>query len=1078
MFRQIGTPSERDLTELMGDDYIREWDQGRVTQWLEEHGWSHIAPKFREAQICGKRFFQITLSDLVETLPRPITTYADRRRLLNEIRAIGRPADVPYNQRIRDPNIHIDTNLPLMVSPATNSSSSGSQSPVRAHTPLSAHLSDTSPVTPSSLSRMTGQSQYDTQYEDHVSSPDSPVSKSKFRNSPSSHSSGWSMFSKLKSSHHQSSKNDSSGSVPVTSSPTLTDSEVEDYAKIAPFIPSRTSSTPDKISKILGSTATNFIGYNVPPKLVGKTAANSQKGIPKSASYQPSYTRIPQRHAHTSSSPEQRIQVTDDGEVWYSLIVTDLHDSLVLKESILKKIGLKGDPDRYLYYHENGTDPDVPLQPQHLIHLCRMADYSAANRILVKPAKQSTYTYLQDQIWSNFVNSSAEQKQLGISGPQTQDGSDYPSLNRTAYGFAAPDLGASPSPRRNQKLKDAYSPTRARTSYLHPTATPSVFYNNLTDSAYESTQSKDYQYGSNTSNATDLYVSPVGFEHKGVQLSDPPTPQNYNDLQDSEQYSNSNSAGAESLFDNNFDSSFISPAGQYNINEAADRSISKPSEGIRDQDEYSINCQKATPPVNFWAVQPNTVKGNSSDTSVRQSMNRLSLNDKAVPNQPPDIPRIVTGDISGPNDPDSSSQSGSPKSPIENPTLLRLPNHQQPDKFWGERPPVELMQQYLDKYFSGHDLDKEIIVETPATENGSHRNSGSNLARQQPLRHKKSIRVVAKEASRKWLNDGQVNAPTGNMLRRKSTKMWGQRVVQVKPGQATETPTVERTTGYFGKSDAPVCTKMQWIRGALIGKGSFGRVYHAFNVAAGDFIAVKQVDIPKTSSDLLSVQQKETVEALYQEITLLKDLDHEHVVEYLGYDNDETEGVINIFLEYVSGGSISSRLARHGAFEEPVVRHFTRQILLGLEYLHDRKILHRDIKGANILVEQDGICKISDFGLSKKNDYENPMAPEMVKSEAYSAKVDIWSTGCTVIEMFTGQRPWLALNQLAALYNLGHYNKPPIPENISEEARQFLDLCLTIDPDKRPTAADLLAHPFCRLDPNFEFTDYVSSGKI
>jgi serine/threonine protein kinase len=134
---------------------------------------------------------------------------------------------------------------------------------------------------------------------------------------------------------------------------------------------------------------------------------------------------------------------------------------------------------------------------------------------------------------------------------------------------------------------------------------------------------------------------------------------------------------------------------------------------------------------------------------------------------------------------------------------------------------------------------------------------------------------------------------------------------------------------------------MQWIRGALIGKGSFGRVYHAFNVAAGDFIAVKQVDIPKTSSDLLSVQQKETVEALYQEITLLKDLDHEHVVEYLGYDNDETEGVINIFLEYVSGGSISSRLARHGAFEEPVVRHFTRQILLGLEYLHDRKILHR-----------------------------------------------------------------------------------------------------------------------------------------
>lgn len=127
MFRQIGTPSERDLEEFMGEDYIKEWDQDKVTQWLENHGWGHIAQRFQgklrvcrcahttlystkllyqypaEANICGKRFFQITLSDLVETLPRPITTYADRRRLLNEIRAISRPADDGPHQRIRDP---------------------------------------------------------------------------------------------------------------------------------------------------------------------------------------------------------------------------------------------------------------------------------------------------------------------------------------------------------------------------------------------------------------------------------------------------------------------------------------------------------------------------------------------------------------------------------------------------------------------------------------------------------------------------------------------------------------------------------------------------------------------------------------------------------------------------------------------------------------------------------------------------------------------------------------------------------------------------------------------------------------
>jgi hypothetical protein len=111
------------------------------------------------------------------------------------------------------------------------------------------------------------------------------------------------------------------------------------------------------------------------------------------------------------------------------------------------------------------------------------------------------------------------------------------------------------------------------------------------------------------------------------------------------------------------------------------------------------------------------------------------------------------------------------------------------------------MQKYLDKYFSGHDLDKEIIVETPVApvnEVSGQQNTIPHLNRQ-PLRHKKSIRVVAKEASRKW---GQNNAPAGPVLRRKSTKMWGQRVVEVKPGQSAETPTVERSLGYFSKSDA------------------------------------------------------------------------------------------------------------------------------------------------------------------------------------------------------------------------------------------------------------------------------------
>lgn len=224
------------------------------------------------------------------------------------------------------------------------------------------------------------------------------------------------------------------------------------------------------------------------------------------------------------------------------------------------------------------------------------------------------------------------------------------------------------------------------------------------------------------------------------------------------------------------------------------------------------------------------------------------------------------------------------------------------------------------------------------------------------------------------------------------------------------------------------------MRGQLIGKGSYGRVYHALNVPAGEWIAVKQVDIPTTTSDHHNKQLSETADALYREISLLKDLEHENIVQYLGYDVDEEEGYINIFLEYVPGGSIQSCLSKQGKFDESLVSFLTRQILLGLEYLHDRNILHRDIKAGNVLITHTGTCKITDFGLSKLSGQDKAydahannsvmrgtvfwMAPEVVSGTNYNAKVDIWSLGCTVIEMLTGKHPWLDMNMFAALYSV------------------------------------------------------------
>jgi serine/threonine protein kinase len=134
---------------------------------------------------------------------------------------------------------------------------------------------------------------------------------------------------------------------------------------------------------------------------------------------------------------------------------------------------------------------------------------------------------------------------------------------------------------------------------------------------------------------------------------------------------------------------------------------------------------------------------------------------------------------------------------------------------------------------------------------------------------------------------------------------------------------------------------MQWIRGGLIGKGSFGRVYHALNLVTGEWIAVKEVDTAITQADKLNRDMQEAADALYREVSLLKDLDHENIVQYIGYDSDVTEGHIYIFLEYVPGGSISSLLSQFRPFDETLTSFFTRQILKGLEYLHERHILHR-----------------------------------------------------------------------------------------------------------------------------------------
>ena len=277
-----------------------------------------------------------------------------------------------------------------------------------------------------------------------------------------------------------------------------------------------------------------------------------------------------------------------------------------------------------------------------------------------------------------------------------------------------------------------------------------------------------------------------------------------------------------------------------------------------------------------------------------------------------------------------------------------------------------------------------------------------------------------------------------------------------------------------------------WTKGNLIGRGANSEVFFGMCKHTAWFFAVKQTLVDKRDP-----QHAVKVRALQKEIELMSAYRHENVVRYLG---SESKGaVFNIFLEYVPGGSIASLLQRFGCFHEKVVRLYTSQILKGLRFLHESNVLHRDIKGGNILVSDKGQVKLADFGCSKKITVDSTgtktlrgtalwMAPEVIQSSTYGEASDIWSVGCTVIEMVTGRPPWTADvkfdSELQVMYyianNGGH---PKIPGRLTEPAQAFLQHCFKQKPAERWVASRLLEHDFIALE-SPEVDPLGRSGKV
>ncbi|KAG5175717.1 kinase-like domain-containing protein [Tribonema minus] len=263
-----------------------------------------------------------------------------------------------------------------------------------------------------------------------------------------------------------------------------------------------------------------------------------------------------------------------------------------------------------------------------------------------------------------------------------------------------------------------------------------------------------------------------------------------------------------------------------------------------------------------------------------------------------------------------------------------------------------------------------------------------------------------------------------------------------------------------------------WCLGPTIGRGSFGEVHMGLNQITGELMAIKVCALPLCVAHSLRQPGAHACakqHSLPREVFIMSQLQHRNTVRYLGAESDDDK--VYIFQQWIPGGSISALLARFGPLSEHVTRLYARQALRGLAYLHANGIVHRDLKGDNLLIDGEGTIKIADFGTSARvpdgaaaaEMLGTPyfMAPEMLLRCDHGLPVDIWGFACTVLQMLTNRRPWhscrvTSLPALLSVMQAALQRMPPLPPDMSPVMRAVLVNCFRWDPAERPTSRQLL----------------------
>lgn len=272
-----------------------------------------------------------------------------------------------------------------------------------------------------------------------------------------------------------------------------------------------------------------------------------------------------------------------------------------------------------------------------------------------------------------------------------------------------------------------------------------------------------------------------------------------------------------------------------------------------------------------------------------------------------------------------------------------------------------------------------------------------------------------------------------------------------------------------GENQSP---SVQYQLKQVVGKGSYGVVYRAVNKKSKQTVAIKEINY----------DNDEELKEIMIEIDLLKNLNHINIVKYHGFIQKQAN--LYIILEYASHGSLKSLFAKRNPkrLEENETTVYIKQTLHGLNYLHEQGVIHRDIKAANLLLDSNNIVKLADFGVSTMVNNTamtlagslNWMAPEIITNKGASTLSDIWSLGATVVELMTGNPPFHNLIDINIYYAIENDKYYP-PSSLPDGCKHFLKRCFQKSMYRRPTAKQLLKHPWLR-DVNDPVTATTTEG--